>query len=705
MPVGEGCEQSGLSVGLVHNWPGKKNSELDLIGRMQPILRNLGHRPSLVDPIGFVLDDEGCRTRERIIDDQLDLVLNLHYLNPKMFGRLSYVVNWNPLRYLVGDPATGQSLRAADMEHNFNCFRSHDRVLTAGSDELDDAIAQVRRSSGKGNDLPTADLPLNPTVSARFARAQVSGIGCPDAEEAKVFYIGINWEKLASPAIGNQRHAGLFRLLDDSGEFRFFGLEKQNGFPLWEGIASYQGHLPFDQGRSILRESARCGISLVLSSNQHIDSAVVSTRIFQAIAAGTIVISDRNSFVERHFGDCCYFFDYGRDARETCSNILDCIEQVRADWKQARARAEKAHQILGHCFDLEKQLENICVQAEHDLETRKKSLQQLASRSVAVHYLARRTDEAEIAELAENLRGQDHKNWQLHVYSPMGSRSVLEELLDASGVRAEVHDLPGTRISIGQTLMNASECRVDFHIWYSPRFEWSTDHISQLMLAAGGRRGVGVAPLFRNHLRLETRADPTAYLVDGLRDCHAWLNGSSHDRPGLYNLAAGNIMLASSVVSGFTVLTPPLHFFDLLSLAILAARCGGEETGEIGYSSAVTSRLKTADDMLESRYFEYQYMPPEYSDGEARDLHFFEVLQRPESRTPQFLEREYTEHVAVGEAGFYADCRQDSDCIDYISRHFSLRYYLANLFRNRPTVVRLINRSYAVLARLSRSEK
>jgi hypothetical protein len=77
-----------LRIGLVHNWPGARNSELDIILRIIPILESLGHIGVIVDPMGQILDEQGSRLTPLNKCDDFDLVLNLHYLNPKLLSGL-----------------------------------------------------------------------------------------------------------------------------------------------------------------------------------------------------------------------------------------------------------------------------------------------------------------------------------------------------------------------------------------------------------------------------------------------------------------------------------------------------------------------------------------------------------------------------------------------------------------------------------------
>lgn len=309
-----------VKLGLVHNWPGKKNSELEIIFRIRASLP-AGFTALLIDPLGYELDDQSKRKKPALIaDGTLDVVINLHYINPKFFSGLSYTVNWNPIEYIISDPITGSPVPTSHLQYLLDCFRSHDRVLGAGSALLDQFI-QTSREHSPGIALPDAELYLHTTIASNQINV-AKPTGHLDESSFRVFYIGMNWEKMSTSAERKVRHEGLLELLDRSGRFSFFGLREQSGTFLWEGFAHYKGELPFDGGESIIAESKRCGASLILSTEQHRKSGVVSTRIFQACAAGTVIICDENPFVREHFGDAVLYFQYGATNRETADNIL-----------------------------------------------------------------------------------------------------------------------------------------------------------------------------------------------------------------------------------------------------------------------------------------------------------------------------------------------------------------------------------------------
>lgn len=340
-----------MKIGLIYNWPGARNSELDLIGRIYEVLESLGHTAFILDPFGKPLDLEGNYTEPREIMDgqQLAFAINLHYTTPNLLDCPSYFTNWNPLDFIRKHPITGETPGLDEEVYVAGCLQSHDAALSAGSDEIDSHYRAVNAFNPVFTDL---DAPPFYTSCQ-----SIDGIEPVTLESPRIFYIGINWESLVESHEG--RHPGLLELLDKLNFTRFYGVEKLNGKLIWENFSNYRGELPFDQGHSIVRESNRCGISLVLSSDAHRKSGVVSTRIFQACAARTVIITDDNPFIEKFFGDSVITFRYSSCAEDNLHQIEEAFRWICANPDAARKKAESAYQLFHKQYALEKQVQNL----------------------------------------------------------------------------------------------------------------------------------------------------------------------------------------------------------------------------------------------------------------------------------------------------------------------------------------------------------
>lgn len=332
------------TIAFVHNWPGAKNSELDLMQRMKDLASKRGVCCVNISPYGDILDDQGnFLENEEIVDPQyLEFVLNFHYTSPNYIDNFSYLVNWNPLNYVIKNPISGKSLDSGHVAYLSSCFQSHDFLLSAESQEMDD-FAKCLNAFERSNSNVAAG-PLHTTCNV------VDSYSFPSLDNFTVFYISANWERQYKV----QRHGSLLELMDLSGEFELFGLREQSGVYLWEGIENYKGQLPFDGGKSIIHESNRCGVSLVLHSQAHRDSCLVSTRIFQAAAAKTVIVSDDNPWIVEKFGDSVLTFPYRfGDDQWNYSQISEHLEWIRKNPEEALLKAKQAHKIFVDNFSLD----------------------------------------------------------------------------------------------------------------------------------------------------------------------------------------------------------------------------------------------------------------------------------------------------------------------------------------------------------------
>lgn len=342
-----------MKIALVYNWPGNRNAEFDLIGRMQHVFADDGHSSIIIDPFGHPITASGelCLEQPLIDATEYDLCLNLHHSTPQFLDCFSYLCNWNPVDYIIRDPASGLPTSERELSYLAACFAAHDVVLSAGSETTDLLISALA-------DRPDPSL-LFPDLSLHTTCQWDTSISPVSLDGFRVFYIGVNWERTADLSRSAIRHGGLLERLDQSGRVDFYGVEKINSIKPWEGFHHYRGELPFDNGRSIIRTSNKCGVSLVLSSRPHRDSSLVSTRIFQACAARTVIISDDNPFIVEHFGNTVLTFEYSSDPETAYNRVMTLIAWIEQHPEQALEKAEQAHLIFVQRFSLNQELRNL----------------------------------------------------------------------------------------------------------------------------------------------------------------------------------------------------------------------------------------------------------------------------------------------------------------------------------------------------------
>lgn len=555
-----------MKVGLVHNWPGAKNSEFDIIVRIREILASWKIDSEMIDPLGNILDKNTNRTSKQV--EELDLVLNLHYTNPKYLSALSYVVNWNPLAYIIDDPNTQLPIPLKQLNYYVNCIRSHDRILSASS-ELVDAYAQSARMNRVDAVLAEKQLYLHTTIAKQNYKAVEERPG----DSLKVFYIGVNWEKVSQKEETKERHQGLFEILDQSKQFDFYGIKKLYGVELWQGISSYQGELPFDGGKSIIEKSAECGITLVLSSEQHKKSELVSTRIFQACKAGAIIISDRNPFIEKQFGDAVYYFDDQGGPDEVANNILEQVTLIQSKPKLAFQRAKEAQSIFLKNFSLENELQKICHQAKVDLQAIEHNKQKISSNKVSIIFYVRTLDESIYQQFVGNINRQLHTNIHITIVATQSVNEVISLYLQANPIKAAVaYKIINNELPLGDVISRFDTSNSAYTLFYSAGFVWDDNHVLTLLSQAEiSCADVTCAPLFIEYSTQKQGLDLMDFFIKGTENQQSTLSIKHLQKLDMANYPLGNLLIANSVLELALQAKEKIVLaqFDLMSVFIM----------------------------------------------------------------------------------------------------------------------------------------
>jgi hypothetical protein len=264
----------------------------------------------------------------------VDFVIHLHYDTPKQYDAFSFVALWNPLKFYHewGYARTSRNLT------------THDDFISCSSDAADAHVARMVRTT------PT-HLP------ARFHlyHSTADVMHPPSLGESKLFYAGINWEAITR---GKSRHQEVLKRLDKTGLLRIYGPTIFQGVRVWAGYDSYVREVPFD-GISMIDEISKAGVALVLSSQAHKDSELMSSRLFESVSAGALVICDENAFAKNFFGDSLLYIDSRSPVEQIHADITDHLEWVRAHPDQALAMIAKAQDIFRQKFTLIRNLSDL----------------------------------------------------------------------------------------------------------------------------------------------------------------------------------------------------------------------------------------------------------------------------------------------------------------------------------------------------------
>ncbi len=271
-------------------------------------------------PDGYLLDTP----KVKATPEDFDFAIHLHFDTPKAYNLFSFVALWNPLRYYY-EYREGEYRRFSDN------LLSHDDFLSCDSPGADDHVRRLIHND------PQRHPPLFTLFHSLAEPLLPPGLG-----DRKLFYVGINWERLRGEKSRNQE---LLDMMDKSGRLRIYGPRRFLGVNVWRGYKSYVGEIPFD-GVSIVKEIASAGISLVLSSSAHKESGLMSNRLFESLAAGAVIICDENAFARKHFGDTLLYVNTNEPPDVTHQQIREHLRWIDNNPEEALDLARRAPDIF-----------------------------------------------------------------------------------------------------------------------------------------------------------------------------------------------------------------------------------------------------------------------------------------------------------------------------------------------------------------------
>jgi len=178
------------------------------------------------------------------------------------------------------------------------------------------------------------------------------------AQPKYLTFLGINWDdgRRSSP-----EYERFINRLAQETPLKIYGMLDR----YLNNQDSYDGFIPStDELLNIINQN---GIYLLSHSMIHHEGGVPSARIFEAVAANSIVISDKHPFALEHFGDHFLYFDHDADPDTMVEQIKAHLDWIFANPEKAQAMAEQAHKIFLEKFALEHSLNSLAKMHEHIL--------------------------------------------------------------------------------------------------------------------------------------------------------------------------------------------------------------------------------------------------------------------------------------------------------------------------------------------------
>jgi|GEM_PF-2869779 len=183
------------------------------------------------------------------------------------------------------------------------------------------------------------------------------------ADPKSLMWMAGGWDKFRSSA----RYREFITMLSKNVPFRVYG--HYNGVS-YLNPETYGGYIkPGIQNIEAIRKN---GIYLLSHSNFHFEANVPSMKPFEAAAANAVVISDKLPFVMDAFGDSFLYFDQNADSKTMYKQVKGHMDWIKANPKEAKAMAAKAHQIFLDKFTLEKDLVRMAKMHEYAISQDKK---------------------------------------------------------------------------------------------------------------------------------------------------------------------------------------------------------------------------------------------------------------------------------------------------------------------------------------------
>lgn len=283
-------------IGIIRLWPKQAAAEHESIERYRLACKLLGVELVELDRLGLIIDGP----RRPVTKDDVDFVISLHFETPKAFDCFSWGALWNPIDFYV-DWGVNTFL-----DHQF----SHDGYFSCSSRPIErmceTELGADYAATPRANVNHSLSGPIYP-VSAR--------------DDRRLVYCGINWERLSNKP---GRFDRLLEPLDKADVLDVFGPELVQNVRVWEGFEGYKYEVPFD-GQSLIKEISNSGAVLALSSNAHLRSGVMTSRLFEGAASGALVFADENAFVARYFAEEVVPIkvtgDHGKDAAQIIKKL------------------------------------------------------------------------------------------------------------------------------------------------------------------------------------------------------------------------------------------------------------------------------------------------------------------------------------------------------------------------------------------------
>ncbi len=304
-----------MRIAITDSWPNLIHSaEREFLRRFVASASRVGH-----EAIEVI-------TSKDIYNCNPDFVLCTHEFTPKLTKYPTFGIIWSPPNFYKNDTRRVRNIRSYD-------------AYLVGSNQVREYLVDLEFKSNVSK--PKSNFPFLPVAPERDFR--IRNLRNPRS----LAYIGVHWE--------GARHGDVISSLAHSGKLTVYGPPKS-----WSHLHSgYGGSIDFD-GQQLFDVLSAHGIALCIHKEEHRMADTPSMRLFEAAAAGCVIIADEIPYARRILGDSALYVDLSQPSKKVVKEIQQHVQWISTNPEKANELASEAHKILNRQNSLEQLIWNTC---------------------------------------------------------------------------------------------------------------------------------------------------------------------------------------------------------------------------------------------------------------------------------------------------------------------------------------------------------
>ena len=372
-----------MRIGIVYGRHELATISPEFVCRLKYTLDQLEVESVVVDPFGYGLHWNG---KDFSLDSlsstvEVDVALYLDYFTPKCIDSTSYVTHLSKLSSLVFDMGSGTRLSASCLNHIYKSVIAHDYMLSTPSvDVARHMTAQFTVAIDKPEQLEEGLYESYPVID---------GMEYPDFGCAKTLIT-----------------ESTVKTLNFSRGTRARIKAKKSNLVFTDALYSNYSATSFSEElRSRVHKLNQCGIAVILEE-PGLD--VPNEELFMACAAKCLIVSSRNGFVERVFGNSVIYIDDLLEGEEGVNQIEKKIKEIRKSVDECNRKARECHEIFKKNFSLDSGLTNLISKHASNMKRHKNEMQKILEHSVDIYYFCNEFDERDIEDYCDQLSAMEN---------------------------------------------------------------------------------------------------------------------------------------------------------------------------------------------------------------------------------------------------------------------------------------------------------